>query len=322
MLRRMYSFSFSMKSCCFSKARCAVRIRSAFWLPVRRIAARVVRQAAVLEVHDLFRHPVQETAVVRHDEVGALRPSEVVLEKLHGLEVEVVRRLVEEKDVGRREDGAREHGPVLLASRELREGPLEVGLLETEAGQRLVDLGHHLVASLVLEAVREGVVLVVQRGRGVPLRHPVLEVPELGFDDMERREGAGGEVVELLGQIRRQGLVHGRDAHRVGLDELAAVGLFATQGDPQERRLPGAVPADETDFLAGIVLPDDVPEDLLRAIALADVIEAIQHGGILQGRPSATRERPDLRSGRARRRRFGPATAHGDAGSARRKSAP
>ena len=83
-----------------------------------------------------------------------------------------------------------------------RERPLEVGLVEAEARERLVDLRDHLVAALVLEAVREGVVAVVQRRRVVALGHPVLEPAQLGLDRVEVREGAGREVVQLLGQVR------------------------------------------------------------------------------------------------------------------------
>ena len=131
------------------------------------------------------------------DEVRPAGPREVLLEELDRLEVEVVRRLVEQQDVGRREDGAREHRTVLLAARELREGPAEVGrLVEPEAGERLVHLGDHVVPPLVLEAVRQVVITVMERRGVLPFGHVVLEPPHLRLDGVEVREGAGDVVVE------------------------------------------------------------------------------------------------------------------------------
>ena len=88
---------------------------------VGRVAPGISGQPAVLQVHDLFGHAVEEAPVVRHDEVRAARAREIVLQELDGVEVEVVGRLVEEQHVRVREDRAREHGPVLLAARELRQ---------------------------------------------------------------------------------------------------------------------------------------------------------------------------------------------------------
>ena len=122
MLRRMYSFSFSMNSCCFSKARVAVEHALGLLPAVRRVAAGVRGQPAVLEVDDLLGDAVQETPVVRDDEIGPARAREVVLQELDGVEVEMVRRLVEQQDVGVRQDRAGEHRAVLLAARELASG--------------------------------------------------------------------------------------------------------------------------------------------------------------------------------------------------------
>ena len=156
-------------------------------------------------------------------------------------------------------------------------------LVEAEARERLVDLRDHVVAALVLEAVRQVVVPVVE-GRGVlPFGHLVLEPPHLRLDGVEVREGAGDVVVERLGEVGAQSLLDRRDPEGVPPDHLSAVRLLATEGQPQEGRLPGAVSPDETDLLARVVLPGDVLQDLLRPVGLADVIEAVEHRAIVKG---------------------------------------
>ena len=199
------------------------------------------------------------------------------------------------------------------APRQLRQGPLKIALVEAQPRQRLVDLGDHLVAAFVLEPVGERVVPVVQSRRVLPVGHLMLEPPELRFHRVEPREGPGGEIVQPLVLIGLEGLVDGGDADAVGLDELAAVRLLAPEGDAQERRLARSVAAHEADLLGRIVLPGDVPQDVLRAVALADAVESVQHAEILTG--ALRNARGSRRSGG--RARAAPAARISDGGSER-----
>ena len=61
-------------------------------------------------------------------------------------------------------------------------------------------------------------------------------------------------------------------------NDLAAIGFLLVQQQLEERRLSGAVAADEADFLGRIVLPRDAAEDVVRTIRFLDVFEAIKHG--------------------------------------------
>ena len=247
--------------------------------PVGGVAAGIRGDPPGLELDDALRDTVQEAAVVGDDEVGALGAGQVLLEELHGLEVEVVGRLVEKEHVRGRQDRAGEHRPVLLPAGQLGQRALEIRLLETEAGQRLVHLGDHLVAALVLEPVRERVVPVVKRRGMVPVRHRVLHAPQVAFDCVEMGEGARRIVVDGFRKIRRQGLVHGGDPDGGRLQELSGVRLFPPQGDPQEGRLPGPVAADQADLLPRVVLPGDLPQHFLGPVALVDGVESIEHEG-------------------------------------------
>src|SRR6185503_16109099 len=46
---------------------------------------------------------------------------------------------------------------------------------------------------------------------------------------------------------------------------------------PENRRLARAVATHETDVLAGIVLPRDALEDIVRTVAFLDIVEPIEH---------------------------------------------
>ena len=204
-----------------------------------RNSPRIGRQPSVLEVHDLLGHAVEKPPVVGHDEISALALREVFLEKLHGREIEVVRRLVQQQHVRRGQDRPGQHRPVLLASRQLRKGPAELLLFEAEAGEGLLDLRHHVVAAFVLEAVGQRVVAVVCRRRGVSVSHGVLEPAHLRLDPVQVLEGASDEVVEGLAQVRRGHLIHRADADRVGPHDFTRSGSSV----PSTRRNRVVLPA-------------------------------------------------------------------------------
>ena len=81
-------------------------------------AAVVRAQRAVLERDDPVGHGVEERAVVRDEEHGSRERLERGLERLARLDVEVVRRLVEDEEVRARRDEQREREPPALTARE------------------------------------------------------------------------------------------------------------------------------------------------------------------------------------------------------------
>ena len=93
----------------------------------------------------------------RHEERAGASP-EVLLDPLEGVEVEVVRRLVEEQQVRVGDDEARQGRAGLLAAghRDRRPRPLVPG--EAEAGQGLVDPLVERVPAQDVELVLEGLV--------------------------------------------------------------------------------------------------------------------------------------------------------------------
>ena len=69
---------------------------------------------------------------MRHEDDGGVEGFELSLEPLEVLDVEVIRRLVEEEQVGAPGESPRERGARQLAARERAERPVEVVVREPE----------------------------------------------------------------------------------------------------------------------------------------------------------------------------------------------
>ncbi len=133
------------------------------------------------------------------------------LETPHGIEVEMVRRLVEHEPVRLLEQGAREQRARALAAGELAERSVEIDFRELEAVQRRP----HLPLG------------------GVAARHCFIERGA-------QRRGAAFRCV--LREITEPALA--------GTHDRAAVGLVDAGQDAHQRRLPGPVRPDEPDAVA------------------------------------------------------------------------
>ena len=75
-------------------------------------------QAPVAQLPDAGHRRIEEGPVVRRDEERPAAPAEVLLEPLERVEVEVVRRLVEQEEVRIGDDEASQRGAGLLAARD------------------------------------------------------------------------------------------------------------------------------------------------------------------------------------------------------------
>ena len=86
-----------------------------------------------VDLDDPRHDAVEERAVVRDDDEAAGPPQQEPLEPVEPVEVEVVRRLVEQQHVEAREEDRREREPGRLTAGELRRRPVEVDV-EAELG--------------------------------------------------------------------------------------------------------------------------------------------------------------------------------------------
>ena len=83
---------------------------------------------ARFELDDLVHGSVEERAVVRDDDEARVESEQEPLEQLEAVEVEVVRRLVEQVDVEAREQNRGQRGSASLPAGELGDAPIELDL--------------------------------------------------------------------------------------------------------------------------------------------------------------------------------------------------
>src|SRR5207249_3371811 len=192
-------------------------------------------EAPVRDDGDLVRHLVQEGAVVAHDEYHARIRPQGRRDDLLALDVEVVRRLVEDEQVVVLGDELREGEARAFPAAELADAAVDRVPPEPEAAE---------------EAPRPGL-----RRRRIPHAADLLE------------EGAG--EVELLRLLREVA-----DLQVLAPEHGSRIRLLASDQDLEEGRLPGAVRTDEADLVALRELEVDVREEEAAAVGLRDALEA------------------------------------------------
>jgi hypothetical protein len=126
---------------------------------------------AAVDLGDARRHAIEEVAVVGHQQQGAVPCAQAVLEPLRRARVEVVGRLVEDQQIGPRQEGAasatRRRSPMESASTSRSKG----GQSRSAARPRISWLD--VPAAEVLERLLQARLLGecgVQRGAGRPTR--------------------------------------------------------------------------------------------------------------------------------------------------------
>ena len=271
-----------------------MRRRAALWLLLdsepgllllepRRVVALERDALPAVELEDPAGDVVEEVAVVGHGHDRALVALEMALEPGDRLGVEVVRRLVEEQQVRRREQQPAERDAATLATRERRHVAVALG-----KAQRV-----HGAVELLVEAPRVGAV------------DPVLHLRLLGEQGVEVGVGLGErgrdrvEAVEQLAQLADAVLdvrAHVLRGIELGLlREKADARLRVELGDArrrllepghdlEQRRLAGAVRPEDADLRAVQERQRDVGQHLpLRAVELVGPVHRVDdlaaHGG-------------------------------------------
>ena len=193
------------------------------------VVAVVAMEALAAEFDHARAEGVEEGTVVRDDDEAARVAGQVVLEPEQGFEVEVIGRFVEQQERGLADEQAgevRAHDPA--AGERLGEFVV-VGFAEAEAGEDLLGAG--------LERVVDVPVVVVLG----------LELAAAGRDLEDRLVADGRAFLREEAEVRAA----------FPFDQ-AFVRLVLVEDDVEERRLAGAVGADE----AEAVRPGDVQRDL------------------------------------------------------------
>src|SRR4051812_20480641 len=248
------------------------------------VVARPHADAPVLELGDLRDGLVEQVPVVGDDEHGALEVAYELLDDPAALDVEVRLRLVEQQDVGPEDEARGERDELALAAAQRGHRALEVAVGEAELAQ--------MADRVALEAVGPGRLPLLEQAR-VALEHalhPVevarergvrelrLAAREVGLERREVRPGVADRPAHAA-LVAADQLREVRDDRAAAQGHRAGVGLVASREQAQERRLAGAVGADQPDAGAGGQLEVEAVEDPPAAERLHDAAGAERGGG-------------------------------------------
>ena len=250
---------------------------------VGRVAPVVLVDRAVGELPRRGADRVQEPAVVRHDQHRAAPRREVAREPVDAFDVELVRRLVQQQQLGRIEQQARERDPPTLAS--------------GEAGDRRLDA---LREELQPDAAHEP----VEHAAKARVAGPLV----IGARADER-------LADRLRLVELVALAQQRDVDVSRPRQRARVGLLDACDQAQQRRLAVAVAPHDSDALARRDPQRHVAQHRAAAVALRDGLQVedvarARHPPCILAdrRPRFTRHRSPRRgartSHRAARSRF------------------
>ena len=243
-------------------------------LDERGVSAYVRGCAVRLDVENVIGHVFEERAVVADEHHRLVRRLEILLEPARGLEIQMVRRLIEKKHICRRDELAREtDASALAAAQPLERARARIHGIEPEAVEHGIHAWRDRVAALALEPLQ-----VVRVSREHLLAHRLAELSHL-------RRLIGQRLLqrEKLGKLPRRGLpnrlriaevavlLEKRDP-KAGLTRDHASRRLHLAGDQlEERRLSRAVAADDSPSLACGNREGDIGEEFRRAELHGDV---------------------------------------------------
>ena len=234
------------------------------------VAAAIDRQLPAIEMQDVIDGLVQQVAVVRDDDRGARIALEIVVEPDRALDVEVVGRLVEQQQVGLREQHRGQRHAHPPAAGEVGAGPALRGRIEAEPVQDRGGAGRRRMRADIDEPRLD---LGAPKAVGpLRFRHQARTFDIGGEDDGMQRLGAG-----------RRLLRHRADAHALGHRDRARIHRPLAEDRLEQGGLAGPVAADETD--AGAIGDREARavEDQALADAEGEVVDA-EHGAFWRGR--------------------------------------
>ena len=211
-----------------------------------------------VNLENLVADAVEEVAVVRYHQQTDIRPAQVALEPFGHLEVEVVRRLVEDNQLRVGNQDIRQRNPFQLPAGELPDTLLEVVNLQ---------LSKDLLRPLLIIPSLEGI-HADQQILEPPLVAPFHRL--LVFGNEAHRLVLGIETRledgHLLGITRS--LLQIADAQIVAEDHRAAVVVLLPSDDVQERRLPAPIFGDKPNLLSLLNAEGNILEEHQVAEAL------------------------------------------------------
>src|ERR1051325_10051376 len=259
-------------------------------LEIEREAHGVGRELSLVELADLGGDAVQEDAVVRHHDEPPAEVLEIVLEPLHGGQIQVIRRLVHEQHGRVREEQSRERGAHAPAAGELGERAVLVGGGEAEPRKDAARLGLERVLVVVFEVMLQVAHTVEQGGEpgivGAHAAQLLVQRVELDAHVEERAVRLHGALehaaLVALGRLLRQVA----DPGAARPHAQSALGCVLAEDEADERGLAGPVRTHQSAAVARADHPVDAVEEHPLPDAVAKALE-LDHRSAPAGRPNA-----------------------------------
>ena len=202
------------------------------------VVAGVREKPAIGQLDHALRHAVEKIAVVRDDQERTMELIEKFRDPLDGFRVQMVRRLVEDQQVGVRDQGAaHRHAPFLAAGKRL----------DAPVGGGTVQVRHRGLDAPVQRPA-------FQRGDAMLQFLVAFRVMRQRFkfrNQIEHRLRAVADVFEhVLRRIEHEILRQVADDEFAPPGDVAAVGRLQPGEDAEERRLAAAIAPDQPDAVA------------------------------------------------------------------------
>ena len=247
-------------------------------IEIGRVVALVRVQVPAVDLADPLGYVVEEVAVMRDGEHGALVVVQVVLEPQHRLGIEVVGRLVEQQQVGLLEQKLAQRDAPALASREHAHGHIGIGALERvhRLGELAVDVPAVGRVDLVLELAH----LLHER---IEVRVGVSHRGGHLVEALDLREHIAKREPDVLDDrlvlVQRRLLLEDANGKAGGQLGLAVADLFQAGHDLEQRRFAHAVGADDADLRTRVEAQGDIVEDDLAPMGFSRLIHLVNKLG-------------------------------------------
>ncbi|CFP46848.1 Uncharacterised protein [Bordetella pertussis] len=206
------------------------------------VAAAIALQLGLVEVQDGARHRVQEFRVVRNQQNRTGIGGQPFLQPQHGVKVQVVGWLVQQQQLRRRHQRARQRQPHAPAAGKAAHRLHPFGWLESQAREQLLGArGRAPGARLDQRRFGFGDLRALVVGQRGALGLQCAQVGVAVDDEFARRLRVGGNL-----------LLHAGDAPARGQVQVAGVGVQRAGQQREQRRFARAVLADDADAFAGM----------------------------------------------------------------------
>ncbi len=262
--------------------RLLLHLRDGTLLAIKLVVPRIGRQSAGIDLDDLVDDAVHEFTVVRRHQNSAVETLEEGLKPDQAFDIEMVRRFVEEHDVGAHQEDLRQRHAHLPAARQLADIAVHHRLAEAEAVKHFAGAPvqriavEFVIATLNFAVAGDDLVHLVG---AVWIGHSCFQLCHLGCQRADRSNAvdhfdhcaAPRHVAHILAEIA--------DRHATIDGDLALIRQFLTGDHAKQRRLARTVWANKTDLLSALECRRRLDEDDLFAVLLADAFEA-DHAGI------------------------------------------